>query len=190
MTSISANFGNSYISPLQKLQQELQAEVNSGAISSADQSALSAALTNINSSLQSGPASSPGDASSSTGSSPGDLQSKIDNLIAAQVSSGQLTSSQATELQGVFKAAFANGAGGAHHHHHGGSGGPPPTDGSSAADSTNSTSSGNDLLQQFLQSLQNSLSGSSATPYSATGASDSGNNGSASFSALLINYQT
>jgi hypothetical protein len=188
MTSISATYSNNYISPLQKLQQELQAEVNSGAISSADQSALSVALTNINSSLQSGPAnSSAGDTSSSTGSSPGDLKSKIDNLIAAQVSSGQLTSSQATELQGVFKAAFANGAGGAHHHHHGGSGGPPPSDDSSAADST---SSGNDLLQQFLQSLQNSLSGSSATPYSATGASDSGNNGGASFSALLINYQT
>jgi hypothetical protein len=52
------------------------------------------------------------------------------------------------------------------------------------------TSSANDILQQFLQSLQNSLSASSPTSYSATGISDPGNNSSTSFSALLINYQT
>ena len=187
MTSISATSSSSYLSPLQKLQDELQTEVNSGAINSSDQNALSSALTDINSSLQSGPAS---DSGSSTNSLPGDLKSKVDNLIAAQVSSGKLTSDQATELQGVFKAAFANGAGGAHHGHHGGHGGPPPADSSSSTGSTSSTGSANDILQQFLQSLQNSASGSSSTPYSATGISDPGNNSSTSFSALLINYQT
>ena len=190
MTSISAASSSSYLSPLQKLQDELQTEVNSGAINSSDQNALSSALTDINSSLQSGPAS---DSGSSTNSSPGDLKSKVDNLIAAQVSSGKLTSDQATELQGVFKAAFANGAdgaGGAHHGHHGGHGGPPPVDSSSSTGSTSSTGSANDILQQFLQSLQNSAFGSSSTPYGATGISDPGNSSSASFSALLINYQT
>ena len=188
MTSISATSSSSYPSPLQKLQDQLQAEVNSGAISSSDQGALSSALNDINSSLQSGPASA---SASGTSSSPGDLKSKIDGLIAGEVSSGKLTSDQATELQGVFKAAFANGAGGAHHGHHGGHGGAPPADSSSSTDgTTSSTSTADDVLQQFLQSLQNSLSASSPTSYSATGISDPGNNSSTSFSALLINYQT
>jgi hypothetical protein len=192
MTSISATSTTSYQSPLQKLQDELQAEVQSGAISSSDQPALSSALTDINSSLQSG-ATDP--SAGGTNSSPGDLKSKIDGLIAGQVSSGKLTSDQATELQGVFKAAFAQGTdsvGGAHHGHHGGHGGAPPADGASPTDSTTSTSSTtstDDILQQFLQSLQSSLSSSSSSPYSATGTTDPGSS-SPSFSALLINYQT
>src|ERR1700689_1653719 len=143
MTSISATAGSSYQSPLQLLQDQLQAEVNSGAISSSDQGALSSALNDINSSLQSNPPAAP---ASGTSSSPADLKSKIDSLIANEVSSGKLTSDQATELQGVFKAAFAAGsassgggisggtaspglpagpdgsgaAGHAHHGHHGG----------------------------------------------------------------------
>ncbi|MFY9958589.1 hypothetical protein [Bradyrhizobium sp.] len=193
MTSISATSNSSYLSPLQKLQDQLQAEVSSGAISSSDQSALSSALTDINSSLQNGSA---GDSAAGTNSSPGDLKSKIDSLIANEVSSGKLTGDQASELQGVFKAAFANsaggpgGAGGAHHGHHGGHGGPSPTDSSSATDSASSISSANDILQQFLQSLQNSLSASSSPSYSATGISDPGNSKGTSFSALLIDYQT
>src|SRR5258708_39205865 len=132
MSSISATTSSTFTSPLHKLQDQLQAEVNSGAVSSSDQSALSSALNDINSSLQSGSAS---DSSGGSNSSPGDLKSKIDGLIANEVSSGKLTSDQATELQGVFKAAFANGAGGpggaggAHHGHHGG---PTPTDGSTS----------------------------------------------------------
>jgi hypothetical protein len=185
MTPNSATSGSSYLSPLQKLQDELQAEVNSGAISSSDQNALSSALTDISSALQSGAA----DASAGgANASPGDLKSKIDSLIAGEASSGKLTSDQATELQGVFKAAFANGASGAHHGHHGGHDGPPPADASSTTDGTGSTGSTGDILQQFLQSLQNSLSASSSSSYSATGFSDPGS--SSSFSALLINYQT
>jgi len=34
---------------------------------------------------------------------PGDLKSKIDDLMNGDVSSGKLTSDQATELQGVFR---------------------------------------------------------------------------------------
>ncbi len=110
MTSISAASGSNYLSPLQLLQNELQTEVSSGAISSSDQSALSSALNDINSSLQS---DRPSGSGSGTNASPGDLQSKINTLIAGEVSSGKLTSDQATELQGVFAAAFANGPGGA-----------------------------------------------------------------------------
>src|SRR5438128_4044923 len=110
MTSISAASANTYQSPLQRLQSELQSEVTSGTISSSDQDALSSALTDIDSSLQASRAS---DQASGTRPSPDDLKSKIDDLIDGEVSSGKLTRDQATELQGVFKAAFANGPGGA-----------------------------------------------------------------------------
>ena len=207
MTSISAAYSNT-LTPLQQLQDQLQAEVNSGAISSSDQGALSSALNDINSSLQSNPPAAP---AGGTSSSPGDLKSKIDSLIANEVSSGKLTSDQATELQGVFKAAFAadsagggvaggpagpglpapggsDAAGRAHHGHHGGGhGAAPPADSSSSSDSTSSAA---DILQQFLQSLQNSLSGASSSPYGATGSTDPGNSGATSYAPLLIDYQT
>jgi len=187
MTSISAASVNTYQSPLQKLQDELLSEVNSGAISSSDKDALSAALTDIDSAMHASRAS---DQASGTRPSPDQLKSKIDDLIAGEVSSGKLTSDQATELQGVFKAAFANGPGGAGGPGGpGGAGGPPPADGASSSDdsSSSSTSSIDDILKQFLQSLQESLSASSSTSYGATGTSSSS---SASFSALLIDYQS
>ena len=177
MTSISAASVNTYQSPLQKLQNELLSEVNSGAISSSDKDALASALTDIDSSLQSSRAS---DQASGTRPSPDDLKSKIDDLIAGEVSGGKLTSDQATELQGVFKAAFANGPGGAGGPGGpggaggpppGGHGGPPPADDASSSDDTSSSSS-------------------SSTSYSATGSSSTAGNSSASFSALLIDYQT
>jgi len=192
MTSISAASTNTYQSPLQKLQDELLSEVNSGAISSSDKDALSSALTDIDSAMQASRAS---DQASGTRPSPDQLKSKIDDLIAGEVSSGKLTSDQATELQGVFKAAFANGPGGA-----GGPGGPggaggpppggpPPSGDASSSDDTSSSSSTSidDILKQFLQSLQESLSASSSTSYGASGATSSS---SASFSALLIDYQS
>ncbi len=195
MTSISAASTNSYQSPLQKLQDELLSEVNSGAISSSDKDALSTALTDIDSAMQASRAS---DQASGTRPSPDQLKSKIDDLIAGEVSSGKLTSDQATELQGVFKAAFANGPGGA-----GGPGGPggaggpppggpPPSGDASSSDDTSSSSSSStsidDILKQFLQSLQESLSASSSTSYCATGTTSSSS--SASSSALLIDYQS
>ena len=193
MTSISAASAQSYQSPLQKLQNELLSEVNSGVISSSDKDVLSAALTDIDSAMQSSRAS---DQASGTRPSPEEMKSKIDDLISSQVSSGKLTSEQATELQGVFKAAFANGPGGA-----GGPGGPggaggpppggpPPAEGASSSDdSASSATSLDDILKQFLQTLQESLSASSSTSYSVTGSSSTSGT-SASFSALLIDYRS
>ena len=187
MTSISAASINTYQSPLQKLQDELLSEVKSGAIKSSDQDALASALTDIDSAMQASRAS---DQASGTRPSPDQLKSKIDDLIAGEVSSGKLTSDQATELQGIFKAAFANGPGGAGGPPPGGRGGPPPADGASSTDdSSSSTTSIDDILKQFLQSLQESLSASSSTTYGATGSSStSGSSGS--FTALLIDYQS
>ena len=185
--------GQTYQSPLQKLQDELLSEVNSGAINSSDQDALSSALTDIDSAMQASRAS---DQASGTRPSPADLKSKIDDLIAGEVSSGKLTSDQATELQGVFKAAFANGPGGAGGGP-GGAGGPAAGgrrpaalgDASSSDDTSSSSSTSiDDILKQFLQSLQESLSASSSTSYGATGTTSSSS--TASFSALLIDYQS
>ena len=197
MTSISAASAQSYQSPLQKLQDELLSEVKSGAISSSDKDALSAALNDIDASMQSSRAS---DQASGTRPSPSDIKSKIDDLINGEVSSGKLTSDQATELQGIFKAAFANGPGGAGGPGGpggaggpppGGHGGPPPSDSTSSSDdSSSSTTSIDDILKQFLQSLQESLSASSSTTYGATGSSSTSSSSSASFSALLIDYQS
>jgi hypothetical protein len=196
MTSISAASAQTYQSPLQKLQDELLSEVKSGAIKSSDQDALTSALTDIDSAMQASRAS---DQASGTRPSPADMKSKIDDLIAGEVSSGKLTSDQATELQGVFKAAFANGPGGAGGPGGpggaggpppGGHGGPPPADDASSSDDTSSSSSSSsstsidDILKQFLQSLQESLSASSSTSYGATGTTSSSS--SATLSALLI----
>ena len=195
MTSISAASAQTYQSPLQKLQDELLSEVKSGAIKSSDQDALASALTDIDSAMQASRAS---DQASGTRPSPDQLKSKIDDLIAGEVSSGKLTSDQATELQGIFKAAFANGPGGAGGPGGpggaggpppGGPGGPPPADGASSTDDTSSSTTStsiDDILKQFLQSLQESLSASSST-YGATGNSSAS---SGSFSALLIDYQS
>lgn len=187
MTSISAASAQTYQSPLQKLQDALLSEVKSGAIKSSDQDALASALTDIDSAMQASRAS---DQASGTRPSPADLKSKIDDLINGEVSSGKLTSDQATELQGIFKAAFANGPGGAGGPPPGGGpGGPPPADGASSSDDTSSsTTSIDDILKQFLESLQESLSASSSTSYGATGSSSTSSSGS--FSALLIDYQS
>ena len=196
MTSISAASAQSYQSPLQKLQNELLSEVNSGVISSSDKDALSSVLTDIDSAMQSSRAS---DQASGVRPSPDEMKSKIDDLINGEVSSGKLTADQATELQGIFKAAFANGPGGAGPGGPGGAGGPPPggpppsddassDDSSSSTSSSSSTTSIDDILKQFLESLQESLSSSSKS-YSASGSSSSSGS-SASFSALLIDYQS
>jgi hypothetical protein len=207
MTLIAAASSNNYQSPLQRLQAELQSEVTSGAISSSDQGALSSALQDINSSLQNGGA---GASASGTTLPPGDLKSKIDDLIAGEVSSGKLTPAQATALQGVFKATFADGAGSsdgaggaqtggspatgaAHHGHHGHHGGSRAGDTTSPTDNTSgasNTSSAIDILQQFLQSLKDSLSSSSTPSYSASGTPGTASAGATSTSALVIDYQT
>lgn len=176
MTSISAASSSVYQSTLQKLQQELQAELTSGKISSGDQDALSSALDSIDQSMQ----ADRGSASGGVRPAPDDMKSKIDDLIGAQVSSGKLTSDQADELKGVFEAAFADGPGGAR-----GAGGPPPSD---RGDDSDSSSDVSDIMQQFLNSLKQSLEASTSNAYSATGTTASG--ATASFTALLVDYKS
>lgn len=184
MTSISAASGSTYQSPLQKLQQELQAELTSGKISSGDQDALSTALDNIDQSMQ----ADRGSANSGTRPSPDDMKSKIDDLIGAQVSSGKLTSDQADELKGVFDAAFADGPGGGGPGGAKGAGGPPPSDSADDSEGSDGTTDVNDIMQQFLDSLKQSLEASTSGSYSASGVTASGT--TASFTALLLDYKS
>lgn len=176
MTSIASS--SNYTSPRQLLQNELLSEVSSGTVSSTDQTALASALDDIDQSLS---ADSSGQSSSSK---PGDMKSKIDDLISNEVSSGKLTSDQASELQNLFKNAFAKGAGHAHHggHHHGGL---PPSGDSQSSDATDASSS-SDNASQLLQDLIKSAQDTQSSSYSADGTKDS--TASSSASASLLDY--
>jgi hypothetical protein len=186
--TISATSTSAY-SPLDLLKKELAKEVSSGSISSADQTALTSALTDIDSALKGGASSSSSSSSSSTPPSPDQMKSKIDDLIQSEVSSGKLTSDQATELKNVFANAFSGGPGGA--------GGPPSssdsstsTSGSSSTDSSSSSSSSTsdvqDLLKKLLEALQSSNSQSTSS-YSSGGTTSSSTTASKS---LVLDYTT
>src|ERR1700761_5248211 len=190
MSSISATSNSNYLTPQQQLQAELQQEIDSGTIGSSDQGALSSALNDISSSLQSDTAGGPAAAGNT---SPGDIQSKINGLIANEVSSGKLTQQQATELQGVFQNAFAGpdatggssvqavaavgaagspggaggpgagGSGGVHHGHGGHGGHGGASSASSASASSTDTSSASSADQILQQFLQSLQSWTSST---------------------------
>jgi hypothetical protein len=185
MTSISATTSQyAYTSPRDRLQNELTSEISAGTVKSADLDPLTAALDSIDETLR-----SQREQDRTAGSrppSPDEMKSKIDDLIADQVSSGKLTSDQADELKNVFADAFASGPGGT-----GGPHGPPPgggpggaggvqgTDDTSDSDGTNIQ----DLLASFLKTLQESMSQTQG--YNASSQQ------SQSFSAaLLIDFQT
>lgn len=188
MSSVSL-IGNSfqaYSSPRELLQKELASEVAAGTISSTDQTALSSALDDIDSSLKSERSSAAG----SQPPSPDQMKSKIDDLIAGEVSDGKLTSDQADELKNVLANALSGsggpgGPGGARGH----GGPPPPPPADSEGDTSSSTSSSTDstdsqiqeLMAQFLKSLQETLSQSAS--YGSSGQSQS------FAAALMVDYQ-
>jgi hypothetical protein len=147
MTSISSLSGlsSSGSSPFSNMIDEISAAVQAGVLSQTDATALDSALGSISDALS-------GSASSGS-SSPGDMKSKVDSLIAQQVSSGTLSQDQAKELE----AFFAQGPGG----------GPPPSAGQTTGDtaatsattgSTQTTDSSStdqyDALVAFLKNLK------------------------------------
>jgi len=159
MTGISA------VGTGSRIQSLLQQQVASGVIPSNDQSALSAAITDIGSQLRSG--------SATPGAS---MQDRVSNLIDNEVSSGKLTSDQASELKGLFAKAHAH-----MHHAHGGGGGSALSallspDGSTDPNDPNATttsssdpltaiaggaSSAVDSLASFVSRLRSSVSSNS-----------------------------
>ncbi len=205
---MSAIASTSSFSPLTRLENQLSSDVSSGSISSDDQSALSSALSDITSQLQ-----TPGAGSGPP--APGAIQAQISGLIQGEVSSGKLTAAQGQELQQVFTQAFQGHHGGHHHAKAAGDGdssqGASATGGTTdATDTTDSSSAGagstssasstdptastdqsssasdvNQLMQDFLKSVQDSQNANSQS-YSGTGGSDTL---TAQVSSLVVNYQ-
>ena len=178
-----------------RMAEAIAQQQQSGALSSTDATALTSALDAIDSGLQdssstSGTASS-SSASDSTRLDPSQVKDRIDSLIGGQVSSGALTSDQATELSNLFSShgtSVTSATGGAPD---GPPPGPPPADGPSGSNGTGSTdastgttsTSANDLLSTFIQQLQ--AAQTSNAGYGARGAT-----ASQSSSALLFDFKS
>ncbi|MCJ2092052.1 MULTISPECIES: hypothetical protein [unclassified Methylobacterium] len=178
----------------------ISSELTTGTLNSTDATALTSALSSIDTSLSSGTTSSTsGSSATNTKLDPSAMKDRIDSLISDQVSSGSLTSDQATELKNLFAshgkstqtadatssdADYVSGAGGPPPGHPPGP--PPGTDasGSSASSTSSSGSSASDLLSTFIQQLQ--ASQSSSASYGASGSTGTGTNAS----ALLFDFQS
>jgi hypothetical protein len=142
MTSIS---GSGWGSGIQSL---LQKQVTAGTIPSGDQSALSSAISDIGSALQSG------------GSSTASIKDQVSGAIDNEVSSGKLTTDQASELKGLFAKAHAGHA----HHAHGGGGASAldslfSDDSTDPTDPTNTAASSTDPLSSVASSANSALDG-------------------------------
>jgi hypothetical protein len=118
MTSISSTLASFLQPPGSKVQSRLQSAVSSSSISAADQTALSGAITDIFSQLTGASTATTAatttiTAASGTTAAPASMKDRVDGAIDNEVSSGKLTSDQATEL----KSLFAKAAGHMHMHH-------------------------------------------------------------------------
>ena len=165
----------------------IQKQEASGALSSTDADALTSALSSIDSSLSSSSSSS----TSTTRLDPSSMKDRIDSLISDQVSSGTLTSDQASELKNLFAShgkSVTSSSSGSGSDTDGPQGppppGPPPGADASASSSSGSTSSTSDLLSAFMQQLQ--AAQSNGTGYAASGQSSTAQ----SSSALLFDFQS
>lgn len=103
MNSISS----SMMPPRDMLTTQLQSQISTGDVKESDEGAISAALDSIDASVSS---SAPN--SGSTPPSPDEMQDKVDELIAEQVSSGALSKDQAEELSQIFADTFSGSPGG------------------------------------------------------------------------------
>ena len=166
----------------------IQQQEASGALSSTDADALTSALSSIDSSLSSASSSS----TSSSRLDPSSMKDRIDSLISDQVSSGTLTSDQASELKNLFashgKSVSSSDSDSSESD---GPQGPPPPGpppgadaSSSSSSSTSGSSSASDLLSAFMQQLQAAQSNGSG--YAASGQSSTAQ----SSSALLFDFQS
>jgi len=165
----------------------IQKQEASGALSSTDADALTSALSSIDSSLSSSSSSS----TSTTRLDPSSMKDRIDSLISDQVSSGTLTSDQASELKNLFAShgkSVTSSSSDSGSDTDGPQGppppGPPPGADASASSSSGSTSSTSDLLSAFMQQLQ--AAQSNGTGYAASGQSSTAQ----SSSALLFDFQS
>jgi hypothetical protein len=168
-------------SPETRMSDTISSALSAGTLSSTDATALTGALTSIDASLSA-------DRSSGTSQAtldPASMKDRIDGLIADQVSSGSLTSDQATELKNLFAShgrstqAAEDGSGVPDAD---GPPGPPPSD-AAPAGAAESGASTNDLLATFIQQLQSGQS--TGAGYGASGTSTG-----AGSAALLFDFRS
>ena len=179
-----------------RLAQAIAQQEQNGALSSTDATALTSALGAIDSSLQGDTSSATGAAGQSGSGSnrldPSQTKDRIDSLIADQVSSGGLTSDQASALKNLFSShgtsvtSSTDTTGGAPPPPPG----PPPSDNastgadvSSVSGASSGTNSTNDLLSTFIQQLQ-------AAQSSGSGYASSGATASTQSAALLFDFKS
>lgn len=179
----------------------IQQQEASGALSSTDATALTNALSSIDSSLSSDTSSANSVTSGTSGSSssdrldPSSAKDRIDSLISDQVSSGTLTSDQATELKNLFASPGKSVSGTDSGSNSDGPDGPPPgpppaigasgspSDSTSSPPGSTSGSSSSDLLSTFIQQLQ-------AAQSNGMGYASSGLTSSSQSSALLFDFNS
>ncbi len=122
MTSISSSGFGVAPSPFGRVQNALKRDVDAGTISATDGTALASAISDIGSQLQAGattPPAATGASSTTSPAAPTSMKDRVDSAIDNEMSSGKLTSDQATELKQVFAQAHAH-MHGVHGHHGGG----------------------------------------------------------------------
>lgn len=174
-TSTAANFASRFEN---RLQNRVQNAVSSGQISSADGTAISKALSDVQSQLSAG--ASP-QSSATSSQAPTSFQDKIGSLIDNEVSSGKLTSAQATELKTVLSQGIGRG-----HHGHRAGGSDPDNDGdgnnpaslgaasTDPSSQTATTAQSVNPVDAFLKILQDSQNTNNAS-YSASGSNAQNN---------------
>jgi hypothetical protein len=175
-----------------RMAEAIAQQQQAGALSSTDATALTSALSSIDSSLQGDAASGvSGSASASAGNrlDPSAMKDRIDSLISDQVSSGALTSDQASELTNLFSSHGASVTGSTDT----AAGAPPPppgpppsgagADSGSAITGSSGTTSSSDLLSTFIQQLQ-------AAQSNGAGYGASGTSASTQSQALLFDFKS
>lgn len=189
--SSGANF-----SPRAMMDQRIDSAVQSGKLSETDETALETALDAIDEALGSGSAASSSSGKASAKLNPSDMKDRIDSLIEDQVSSGTLTSDQASALQSFFAQGGQQPAGGSESQSASVDGvegagpaggpkgmrGPPPPPPAAAEDSeedddssTTTETTAADQLDAMIAFLENLREGTTSTTYGSSSTSSSSN---------------
>ncbi|AWN38870.1 hypothetical protein [Methylobacterium radiodurans] len=145
---------------------------STGALSQTDATALTSALDTIDQGLSADRTASGGAARLD----PAEMQDRIGDLIADQVSSGALTEDQADMLSDLFGQLDEGGPDGP------GGGGPPPGPPPGGTDAATSDTSASDLLATFIDQLKSAQT-------SGAGYAASGRTGGQQASALLFDFK-
>ncbi|AWN48659.1 hypothetical protein DK419_21765 [Methylobacterium terrae] len=154
-------------SPGQRILDQIAAQQQAGSLSDADAGALTSAVQDIGQAL-----SSSSGAAGGTRLDPAQAKSRMDDLIAAEVDKGTLTSDQATTLKSLMSSHKGGNHGGPGGEPGGAGGpppGPPPADAAGSAGAASGAASASDVLSGFLKRLQDAQGQAQGSGYGAGG---------------------